>query len=186
MIKNPPHPFLKDRWLIMIILIIVAVSAWNSRHTLFPPPRGYTRFDSYGISFLYPEGMYLWQEPINDDGSESRDGTRTVSENWGDAGWYSGNVETETSEVHYFQQSGVLWLAKQPEDPPRNLEPVLYKSQIERRETKQRDPDSNRIHQNIKGLWSRGSLPILQLHPDRRRRTPTHRNLGHRGRLVLR
>lgn len=112
-----------DLWLIIMVMIIAGVSAWNSRHILFPPPRGYTRFASYGLSFLYPEDMHLWQVPINDGGSETRDGTRIVSENWGDAGWYSGNVDTETQEDgNYFQQSGVLWVAK---GQPENLQETL-------------------------------------------------------------
>ena len=116
-------PIIGDRWLIFIALTVVAITAWNSRYSLFPPPKGYARFSDYGISFLYPDNMNLWENPINDDGSEVRGSSRTASEDWGEIGWYSGNVDLERpGREGYFDQSEVLWVA---DGRPDDLEEVL-------------------------------------------------------------
>jgi hypothetical protein len=112
-----------DRWLIVIALTLIAITAWNSRYALIPAPTGYARYTKYEISFLYPDYLDPWEAPINDDGSEVRDGSRTVSEDWGEVGWYSGNVDFERpGREGYFDQSGVLWVADRQPD---NLEEVL-------------------------------------------------------------
>jgi hypothetical protein len=82
---------LGDRWLIIIVLIIAGVTIWNSRSSLFPPPEGYARFSDYGMSFLYPEDLNLWQVAVDDDLNVVLDDSRQISEDWGCVGWNSGN-----------------------------------------------------------------------------------------------
>lgn len=112
---------LGDRWLIIIVLIVAGVTIWNSRSSLFPPPEGYARFSGYGVSFLYSDDLNLWQVAINDDGSVVRDGSRNISEDWGDVGWNSGNVDFERpGREGYFQEFSVMWVAM--DGPPEHDE----------------------------------------------------------------
>ena len=108
----------RDRWLIIIALTLVAITAWNSRYALIPPPKGYARYTEHGMSFLYPDDMNLWEVAIYDDGSDVQDGSRTISEDWGTVGWNSRNVDQERpGREDYFQESSVYWLTS---DPPEN------------------------------------------------------------------
>jgi hypothetical protein len=106
---------LGDRWLIIIVLIIAGVTIWNSRSSLFPPPEGYARFSDYGMSFLYPEDLNLWQVAVDDDLNVVLDDSRQISEDWGCVGWNSGNVDFERpGREGYFQEFNVIWLAMNP------------------------------------------------------------------------
>jgi hypothetical protein len=101
-----------NRFLIIGLIIVLSITVWNSRNSIYPPPKGYARFSDYGLSFLYPDDLNMWQVALNDDGSVVLDESRTVSENWGDIGWNSGNVDHERpGREGYFQEFSVMWLA---------------------------------------------------------------------------
>ena len=92
-------------------MLIIGITAWNIVFSRVPTPNGFSRYSDYGVSFVYPNDLNLWQVPIDDDGSVVQDGSRTVSENCGFVGWNSGNTEFERiGRDGYFQESGVLWL----------------------------------------------------------------------------
>ena len=113
--KSAKAPIIGDRWLIIIALTLMAITAWNSRYSLIPAPTGYARYAKHGISFLYPDDLNLWEVAINDDGTNVQGGSRTVSYDWGCAGWNSGNTDVERpGREGYFQESSLLWLSMDP------------------------------------------------------------------------
>jgi hypothetical protein len=116
---------LKDRWLILIILLIAGASIWNSRALIFKPPKGYARFSDYGLSFLYPDDLNLWRVPINNDGSVINDGSGTISEQSGNVGWNSGNIDFDRGDREgYYQEATVMWVTKDAE--PEEILDLFY------------------------------------------------------------
>jgi len=125
--ENAKSWYMKDRWLIFIILILVGVTLWNSRDLFFRPPEGYAKFSDYGLSFLYPDDLNLWQVPINDDGSVVLDGSMSVSERSGNVGWNSGNIDFDRGDREgYCQESTVMWVTKETEPGPEDILDLYY------------------------------------------------------------
>jgi len=125
--ENTKSWYMKDRWLILIILIFVGVALWNSRTLIFRPPDGYAKFSDYGLSFLYPDDLNLWQVPINDDGSVDLDGSKIISEQSGNVGWNSGNVDFDRGDREgYYQESAVIWVTKETEPESEEILDLFY------------------------------------------------------------
>ncbi len=118
---------LGDRWIIIAVLIITGITLWNSRSTLFPPPRGYARYSDYGVSILYPDDLNLWQVPVDDAFNVVIDGPWVMSEERGCVGWNSGNVDFERpGREGYFQEANVIWLAMDPPPEPDEVLNLFY------------------------------------------------------------
>lgn len=135
-------PIIGDRWLIIIALTLVAITAWNSRYALIPVPEGFARYANHGISFLYPDDLDLWEVAIYDNGSVVLDGSRTISRDWGCVGWNSGNVDFKRpGREGYFQESSVIWLST---DPPKEngVKPHMFYTSMEVN-SKRRDRECN-------------------------------------------
>ncbi len=122
-------PFIvRDRWLIAIALILVSITLWNSRYAVIPTPRGYARYVDYGVVFLYPDDMNLWEVAIFDDGRVVHDGSIPISEDRGTVGWNSGNVDFERpGRDDYWQESSLTWLKT---GPPVDNELYLFYSAL--------------------------------------------------------
>jgi len=123
--KSTKAPIIGDRWLIIIALTLVAITAWNSRYTLIPTPAGYTRYAKHGISFLYPDDLNLWEVVVFEDGSF--DISISVSEDIGTVGWNSGNTDNPQPHTTHWRESSVIWLQT---EPPEDFELHLFYNQL--------------------------------------------------------
>jgi len=119
---------LNDRWLIIIILIITTVTAYNSRYTLIPTPPGHTYYSKHNIAILIPADLYIWELPINTDGNIILDGSASISEETGIIGWNERNTNNQRPPpTHNWQESSLIWLKT---EPPENPTPHLYYNQL--------------------------------------------------------
>lgn len=116
-----------DRWLIIVVFTVTGLILWNSKSSLFPPPRGYARYSDHGVSFLYPDDLNPWQVPVNDAFNVVTDGSWEISEERGCVGWNSGNVDQERpGREGYFQEANVIWLAMDPPSEPDEMLNLFY------------------------------------------------------------
>jgi len=119
---------LNDRWLIIIILIITTVTAYNSRYTLTPTPPGHTYYTKHNIAIQIPDDLYIWELPINTDGNIILDGSTSISKETGIIGWNERNTNNQRPPpTQNWQESSLIWL-KTP--PPENPTPHLYYNQL--------------------------------------------------------
>ena len=102
----------KDTLIIVLIIGVISITAWNSRYQLIPTPSGYTRYAEHGIVFLYPEDLYLWEVFLLEDGYY--DASIPISEENGLVGWNSGNTDQPQPSITNWKESSVLWLETEP------------------------------------------------------------------------
>lgn len=119
---------LNDRWLILIALTIVLITAWNSRYVLIPTPDGYTWYSKHEIVILLPDNQYIWELAVDKDGSVIIDGSKSISEEAGIVGWNERNSNNPRPlPSGNWQESSVIWLKTEPPEDP---EPHLYYNQL--------------------------------------------------------
>ena len=101
----------KDVIIIALIIVIISLTAWNSRYELIPTPSGYNWYNQHGMVFLYPKDLILWEVVVHEDGSF--DSSMPVSEDIGTVGWNSGNTNIPQPETTHWIESSVIWIRKE-------------------------------------------------------------------------
>jgi hypothetical protein len=119
---------LDDKWLILIVLTIVLVTAWNSRYSILPTPDGYSRYADHGIVILQPDDLYIWELAVHEDGNIVIDGSGLISKESGIVGWNGHNSNNpEPLPTVNWQESSVIWVKT---EPPEDFELRLYYNQL--------------------------------------------------------
>ena len=118
-----------DVVIITLVLIISSITAWNSRYSLIPPPDGYTWYTDHGITILLPDDLYIWEIPVDTDGTVILDGSKSISEETGDVGWNERNSNNPRPRpTGNWHESSVIWLKT---TPPEDTGPHLYYNQLQ-------------------------------------------------------
>ena len=118
----------RDYAIIILVLIITTVTAYNSRYNLIPTPPGHTYYSKHNIAILIPDDLYIWELPVNTDGNIILDGSRTISEETGIVGWNERNTNNPRPRpTGNWQESSIIWLKTPPTEDP---EPHLYYNQL--------------------------------------------------------
>lgn len=119
---------LNDRWLIIIALTLVVITAWNSRYMLIPTPDWYSWYADHGIVILQPDDLYIWELAVREDGSVVLDGSVSISEESGIVGWNGRNTNNpRPPPTANWQASSVIWLKT---EPPEDFELHLFYNQL--------------------------------------------------------
>jgi len=107
-----------DTAIIILVILITAITAYNSRFNLTPTPPGHTRYNKHGITTIYPEDLYPWEIAIKPDGKVILDGSTPISRDTGNMGWNSGNKENPP-DTNHFRECSTIWLKTDPPETPR-------------------------------------------------------------------
>jgi len=126
-----------DYVIITLILIIITVTAYNSRFNLLPIPPGHKRYNKHGIATIYPEDLWPWEIAIQRDGKVVLDGSIPISRETGNMGWNSGNTEKDQSDTNHFWECSTIWLKTDPPETPR-LD-LYYTAQYDNYERRHRE-----------------------------------------------
>lgn len=126
-----------DLAIIILVILITAITAYNSRYTLLPTPPGHTRYNKHGIATIYPADLYPWEIAIHQDGKVVLDGSIPISEDTGNMGWNSGNTRETQSDTNHYWESSTIWLKTEPPETP-NLD-LYYTSLYDTNERRHRE-----------------------------------------------
>jgi len=109
---NPKPWYAKDRWLLLIILLLAGATLWNSRAALFPDRFVVmTPYSNFGFTFRHPQDADLWEIGLDAEDVFDYTGRISPSEEGGMVG-YSGEN----------QEAAVTWTAR---DQAPGLEEML-------------------------------------------------------------
>jgi len=118
----------KDVAIVVLVIVITVLMAWNSRYNLTPTPSGYTRYMKHGIVILLPEEQYIWELAVDIDGSVIIDGSKAISDETGVVGWNERNSNNPRPlPSGNWQESSVIWLKTELQEAS---EPHLYYNQL--------------------------------------------------------
>ncbi len=126
--RDPDNFNIPDKMLLLIIILLVAATAWNSRYSILPTPEGYVRYVDNGITIFQPDLLHIWEVAIYPDARIVQDGSLSICEEYGTVGWNSGNTDEYKPPTHYWRESSITWLKS---DPPTGDQLYLFYTALE-------------------------------------------------------
>jgi len=119
--KGDPEPrLLRDRWLVLIILILAGVTIWNSRTVLWPDRFvATTPYSNFGFTFRHPQDADLWEIGLDEEDVFDYTGRIPPTEEGGMVGYSRES-----------QEAAVTWTAKEEAPTLEEMLEIHYNSVV--------------------------------------------------------